>query len=199
MNSGISTAITRRYFLAAVLASTATGLTACSSNGSKGGYDDGYSAGFAAGYEAGRSAKEDAGKDDDITSDGIPQSGIEYTIDSVSRGDVEYSLNGTGIAIVLNVTAKNVSDDVVQAFFIDRIMNVYQDGKALAGTTSVVGYDYYGGTELKPGATLDGWVAYELLDETIPIEIEAGTINTSDGKTPYYGLANPQTVDPTTL
>lgn len=44
MNSGIGTAITRRYFLAAVLASTATGLIACSSNGSKGGYDDGYSA-----------------------------------------------------------------------------------------------------------------------------------------------------------
>lgn len=199
MNSGISTVISRRYFLAAVLASTAAGLTACSSNGSKGGYDDGYSAGFAAGYEAGKSAKEDAGKDDGTTSGGIPQSGIEYTIDSVSRGDVEYPLYGTGTAIVLNVTAKNISDDVAQAFFIDNIMSVYQDGKALAGTTSVVGYDYYGGTELKPGATLDGWVAYELLDETTPIEIEAGTINTTDGRTPYYGLTNPQTVDPAAL
>ena len=203
--------IDRRKFLALGLGAVAMGLTACSSGNSKGSYEDGYSAGYSAGYTAGieagkagstganTSTSADTGESSKAETSNVPESGIEYTINGVSLGTVEYSLHGTGVALVLDLTAKNVSDEVKNATFTGSVVNAYQDGKALDEAFQVEGYETSYGTEIKPGATLNGWVAYELLDETTPVELEARTINTSSGKTPYYGLTNPQTVDPTTL
>ncbi|WP_322153572.1 DUF5067 domain-containing protein [Paratractidigestivibacter sp.] len=196
---GSSTKIARREFLALGLGAAAAGLAACSSGGSKGSYDDGYSAGYAAGLEAGKAEAESSAKAEaEAAESSIPASGIEYTINKASLAAEKYALRGTGVAIVLEVMAKNVSDEVQSAFFTGNAMSAYQDGKALGQASDVEGYEYVSGTEIKPGVTLDGWIAYELLDETTPVEIEADTTSSVNGQ-PYYGLANPQTIDPTTL
>ncbi len=197
MKSRLIGTVYRIGLFAFCLGTIVMGLTACSSGDSKGTYEDGYSAGYAAGFEAGKA--EVSSNSQSSSSSDIPESGIEYTINKVSLGNAEYSSDGTGAAVVLDVTAKNVSDEVKHAFFIEDVVCAYQNGIALTECISVEGYDYYGGAEIKPGATLDGWVAYELLDETTPIELEAGMVGTTEGKKPYYGLTNPQTVDPTTL
>ncbi|MDB1857186.1 hypothetical protein, partial [Collinsella aerofaciens] len=54
--------------------------------------------------------------------------------------------------------------------------------------------------QIQPGAVLEGWLAYELIDETTPVECEAGGQTTSSGdENPFYGLTNPQTIDLSTL
>ncbi len=47
---------------------------------------------------------------------------------------------------------------------------------------------------VQPGTSLDGWTSYELIDTTTPIEIKARQLSGTD----YYGLTNPQTIDPRT-
>ena len=207
--------IDRRKFLALGLGAVTMGLTACSSGNSKESYEEGYSAGYSSGYTAGieagkaestgantntsTSTSADTSESSKAETSNVPESGIEYTINGVSLGTVKYSSHGTGVALVLDLTAKNVSNEAKSAIFIGSVVNAYQDGKALDEAFLVEGYETSYGTEIKPGATLNGWVAYELLDETTPVELEAGTINASSGKTPYYGLTNPQTVDTATL
>lgn len=190
---GLSTTalIPRRAFLALGLAAGSACLTACSGKGS---YDDGYAAGYAA-AQADAVGKE---KDGSGGNGDIPASGIEYTITGAQRA-VESSSDGKPL-LILNVTAKNVSDDLQTAHFAGDEIVAFQDGKGLNPSISVEGLDLPEIRQLQPGAVLEGWFAYELIDETTPVECEAGgqTISSGD-ENAFYGLTNPQTIDLSTL
>ena len=190
---GLSTTalIPRRAFLVLGLAAGSACLTACSGKGS---YDDGYAAGYAA-ARADAAGKE---KDGSGESGDIPASGIEFTITGAQRGVESYS-DGKPL-LILNVTAKNVSDDLQFVLFSGNEIAAFQDGKGLKSGMLVEGLDLPESRQIKPGAELEGWLGYELIDETTPIECEVGHQATSaDDETAFYGLSNPQTIDPSTL
>lgn len=189
---GLSTTalIPRRAFLALGLAAGSACLTACSGKGS---YDDGYAAGYAA-------AQADADKNKKKGSAGgssdAPTSGIEYTITGTTRGAEQ--LDHSKSLLILNVTAKNVSDDLKNATFTGLEIDTFQDGKGLESSRLAEGLDLPESRQIKPGAELEGWLAYELIDETTPVECEAGGQMTSSDDA-IYGLTNPQTIDLSTL
>lgn len=186
---GLSTTalIPRRAFLALGLAAGSACLTACSGKGS---YDDGYAAGYAA-------AQADADKNKKKGSD-TPASGIEYTITGATRGTEQ--LDHSKSLLILNVTAKNVSDDLKNATFTGLEIDTFQDGKGLESSMLAEGLDLPESRQIKPGAELEGWLAYELIDETTPVECEAGYQAASAGDSnPFFGLTNPQTIDLSTL
>lgn len=190
---GLSTTalIPRRAFLALGLAAGSACLTACSGKGS---CDDGYAAGYAAAQaDTAGKEKDGSGGDGDI-----PASGIEYTITGAQRGVESYS-DGKPL-LILNVTAKNVSDDPQFVLFSGNEIAAFQDGKGLKSGMLAEGLDLPESRQIKPGAELEGWLGYELIDETAPVECEVGHQATSaDHETAFYGLANPQTIDPSTL
>ena len=190
---GLSTTalIPRRAFLALGLAAGSACLTACSGKGS---YDDGYAAGYAAAQaDTAGKEKDGSGGDGDI-----PASGIEYTITGAQRGVESYS-DGKPL-LILNVTAKNVSDDPQFVLLSGHEIAAVQDGKGLTSGMLAEGLDLPESRQIKPGAELEGWLGYELIDETTPVECEVGHQATSaDHETAFYGLANPQTIDPSTL
>lgn len=190
---GLSTTalIPRRAFLALGLAAGSACLTACSGKGS---YDDGCAAGYAAAQaDTAGKEKDGSGGDGDI-----PASGIEYTITGAQRGVESYS-DGKPL-LILNVTAKNVSDDPQFVLFSGNEIAAFQDGKGLKSGMLAEGLDLPESRQIKPGAELEGWLGYELIDETTPVECEVGHQATSaDHETAFYGLANPQTIDPSTL
>ena len=102
--------------------------------------------------------------------------------------------------MILNVTAKNVSDDPQFVLFSGNEIAAFQDGKGLKSGMLAEGLDLPESRQIKPGAELEGWLGYELIDETTPVECEVGHQATSaDHETAFYGLANPQTIDPSTL
>ena len=190
---GLSTTalIPRRAFLALGLAAGSACLTACSGKGS---YDDGYAAGYAAAQaDTAGKEKDGSGGDGDI-----PASGIEYTITGAQRGVESYS-DGKPL-LILNVTAKNVSDDPQFVLFSGNEIAAFQDGKGLKSGMLAEGLDLPESRQIKPGAELEGWLGYELIDETTPVEGEVGHQATSaDHETAFYGLTKPQTIDPSTL
>lgn len=188
---GLSTTalIPRRAFLALGLAAGSACLTACSGKGS---YDDGYAVGYAA-AQADAAGKE---KDGSGGNGDIPASGIEYTITGAQRGVESYG-DGKPL-LILNVTAKNVSDDLQFVVFSGNEIVAFQDGKGLKTSVWVEGLDLPESRQVQPGTELEGWLAYELIDETTPVECEAGgQITSSDDA--IYGLTNPQTIDLSTL
>ena len=181
----------RRAFLALGLgACCAVGLTACGQSSSKGTYDDGYSAGYAAGLA---DAEAKAKQEEEEKAASTPVSGIECTITGASLGTEE--LTGKSL-IVLDVTAKNVSDGDQPVLFSSGLMNVYQDGKGLNMTMMVEGREDADMRTVQAGVSLNGWVAYELIDTTTPVECSVNQY--SDGSV-VTGLTNPQTIDPSTL
>ncbi len=188
---GLSTTalIPRRAFLALGLAAGSACLTACSGKGS---YDDGYAAGYAA------AQADAAGKEKDGSGGGgdIPASGIEYTITGAQRG-VE-QLDHSKSLLILNVTAKNVSDDLQTVIFSGNEILAFQDGKGLKSDMFVEGLDLPESRQIQPGTELEGWFGFELIDETTPVECEAGGQMTSSDDA-IYGLTNPQTIDLSTL
>ena len=187
MGLSTTTLIPRRAFLALGLAAGSACLTACSGKGS---YDDGYAAGYAA-AQADAAGKEKGGSGGDGD---IPVSGIEYTITGAQRGVESYS-DGKPL-LILNVTAKNVSDDLQTVLFSGNEILTFQDGKGLKPDMFVEGLDLPESRQIQPGAVLEGWLAYELIDETTPVECEAGGQTTSSGdENAFYGLTNPQTID----
>jgi len=190
---GLSTTalIPRRAFLALGLAAGSACLTACSGKGS---YDDGYAAGYAA-AQADAAGKE---KDGSGGNGDIPASGIEYTITGAQRGVESYG-DGKPL-LILNVTAKNVSDDLQFVVFSGNEIATFQDGMGLKSGMLAEGLDLPESRQIKPGAELEGWLGYELIDEATPVECEVGHQATSaDRETAFYGLTNPQTIDPSTL
>ena len=181
----------RRAFLTLGLgACCAVGLTACGQSSSKGTYDDGYSAGYAAGLA---DAEAKAKQEEEEKKSSIPTSGVEYTINSASLGAKQYS--GDAV-LILDVTVKNVSDIDQRVFFNGTEISAYQGGKGLTFCNFVDGRDLPDSRTVQPGVTLDGWMAYELLDGTTPVECKAAT---TSGDANYYGLTNPQTIDISTL
>ena len=188
---GLSTTalIPRRAFLALGLAAGSACLTACSGKGS---YDDGYAAGYAAAQaDTAGKEKDGSGGDGDI-----PASGIEYTITGAQRGVESYS-DGKPL-LILNVTAKNVSDDPQFVLFSGNEIAAFQDGKGLKSGMLAEGLDLPESRQIKPGAELEGWLGYELIDETTPVEV-GHQATSADHETAFYGLTNPQTIDPSTL
>lgn len=190
---GLSTTalIPRRAFLALGLAAGSACLTACSGKGS---YDDGYAAGYAAAQaDAAGKEKDGSGGDGDI-----PVSGIEYTITGAQRG-VESFGDGKPL-LILNLTAKNVSEDLQTVMFSGNEILAFQDGKGLNPSMLVEGLDLPESRQIQPGTVLEGWLGYELIDETTPVECEAGGQTSSSGdENAIYGLTNPQTIDLSTL
>ncbi len=190
---GLSTTalIPRRAFLALGLAAGSACLTACSGKGS---YDDGYAAGYAA-AQADAAGKE---KDGSGGNGDIPASGIEYTITGAQRGVESYG-DGKPL-LILNLTAKNVSEDLQTVMFSGNEILAFQDGKGLNPSMLVEGLDLPESRQIQPGTVLEGWLGYELIDETTPVECEAGgQIASSDNNEAIYGLTNPQTIDLSTL
>lgn len=183
--------IPRRAFLALGLAAGSACLTACSGKGS---YDDGYAAGYAA-AQADAAGKE---KDGSGGNGDIPASGIEYTITGAQRGVESYG-DGKPL-LILNLTAKNVSEDLQTVMFSGNEILAFQDGKGLNPSMLVEGLDLPESRQIQPGTVLEGWLGYELIDETTPVECEAGgQIASSDNNEAIYGLTNPQTIDLSTL
>lgn len=190
---GLSTTalIPRRAFLALGLTAASACLTACSGKGS---YDDGYAAGYAA-AQADAAGKEKDGSDGDGD---IPVSGIEYTITGAQRGVESYS-DGKPL-LILNVTAKNVSEDLQTVMFSGNEILAFQDGKGLNPSMLVEGLNLPESRQIQSGTVLEGWLGYELIDETTPVECEAGgQIASSDNNEAIYGLTNPQIIDLSTL
>lgn len=190
---GLSTTalIPRRAFLALGLAAGSACLTACSGKGS---YDDGYAAGYAA-AQADAAGKE---KDGSGGNGDIPASGIEYTITGAQRGVESYG-DGKPL-LILNLTAKNVSEDLQTVMFSGNEILAFQDGKGLNPSMLVEGLDLPESRQIQPGTVLEGWLGYELIDETTPVECEAGgQIASSDNNEAIYGLTNPQIIDLSTL
>ena len=191
MGLSTTTLIPRRAFLALGLAAGSACLTACSGKGS---YDDGYAAGYAA-AQADAAGKE---KDDSDGDGDIPVSGIEYTITGAQRG-VESFGDGKPL-LILNLTAKNVSEDLQTVMFSGNEILAFQDGKGLNPSMLVEGLDLPESRQIQPGTVLEGWLGYELIDETTPVECEAGGQTSSSGdENAIYGLTNPQTIDLSTL
>lgn len=189
MGLSTTTLIPRRAFLALGLAAGSACLTACSGKGS---YDEGYAAGYAAAQaDAAEKEKGGSGGDGDI-----PASGIEYTITGAQRGVESYG-DGKPL-LILNVTTKNVSDDLQTVLFSGNEIVAFQDGKGLKSSMLVEGLDLPESRQIQPGTELEGWLGYELIDETTPVECEAGgQIASSDDA--IFGLTNPQTIDLSTL
>lgn len=183
------TKMDRRAFLALGLATGAALLSACSGQDSKGSYDDGYAAGYAA-------AQADAQKSEDGNGEGdeAPTSGIEYTITGAKFGKKQYT--GEPV-LILSVTAKNVSDKDQIAFFNGNEITAYQDGKALDAWMFVDGLDLPDSRQIQPGVELEGWLGYELIDTTTPVECKVGC--GAGAQESYYKLSNPQTIDLSTL
>ena len=191
MGLSTTTLIPRRAFLALGLAAGSACLTACSGKGS---YDDGYAAGYAA-AQADAAGKE---KDGSGGNGDIPASGIEYTITGAQRGVESYG-DGKPL-LILNLTAKNVSEDLQTVMFSGNEILAFQDGKGLNPSMLVEGLDLPESRQIQPGTVLEGWLGYELIDETTPVECEAGgQIASSDNNEAIYGLTNPQTIDLSTL
>lgn len=185
--------IPRRAFLALGLAAGSACLAACSGKDSKGSYDDGYAAGYAA-AQADAAGKKSGGNGNND----IPVSGIEYTITGAQRG-VENFGDGKPL-LILNLTAKNVSEDLQTVMFSGNEILAFQDGKGLNPSMSVEGLDLPESRQIQPGTVLEGWLGYELIDETTPVECEAGgQISSSGDENAIYGLTNPQTIDLSTL
>ena len=181
----------RRAFLTLGLgACCAVGLSACGQSSSKGTYDDGYSAGYAAGLA---DAEAKAKQEEEEKAASTPVSGIECTITGASLGTEKHT--GKSL-IVFDVTAKNVSDGDQLVSFIGGLMKVYQDGKGLTMTPIVEGREDADMRTVQPGVSLDGWVAYELIDTTTPVEC---TVDQSSSGSVVTGLTNPQTIDLSTL
>lgn len=195
MKFSVTALIPRRAFLVLGLAAGSACLTACSGKDSKGSYDDGYAAGYAA-------AQADADKNKKKGSAGgsgdIPTSGIEYTITGAQRG-VEGFGDGKPL-LILNLTAKNVSEDLQTVMLSGNEILAFQDGKGLNPSMLVEGLDLPESRQIQPGTVLEGWLGYELIDETTPVECEAGGQTRSSGdENAVYGLTNPQTIDLSTL
>ena len=180
----------RTFFTLGLGACCAVGLTACGQSSAKGSYDDGYSAGYAAGVA---DAEAKAKQEEEEKAASTPVSGIECTITGASLGTEK--LSGRSL-IVLDVTAKNVSDEDQLVYFGSGLMNVYQDGKGLTMTTIVEGREDADSRSVQPGVSLDGWVAYELIDTVTPVECAVNQLSSGSVMT---ALTNPQTVDLSTL
>ena len=179
MKNNVTSPLNRRAFLTlGAGALCAFGLSGCSSKGS---YDDGYAAGYAA-----------AIADMEQQKASIPTSGIEYTINSASLGKKEF---GGEPVIVIELTGKNVGDNDHTVSFTGYELSVYQNGKALTPCPLVQGREAPDSRSVQAGVSQDGWIAYELLDTTTPVECKAS----STGGTASYGLSNPQTIDLSTL
>lgn len=176
--------VDRRSFLALGLVTGATLLSACSGQGSKGSYDDGYAAGYAAAQADAQKSEEDSGEDNNA-----PTSGLEYTITGAKLGKSQYA---DGTLLILNVTAKNVSDKDQLVSFNGIEIATYQDGKGLDYSIFADGLDRPDSRTIQPGVELEGWLGYELIDTTTPVECKAD----ADG---FYKLSNPQTIDLSTL
>lgn len=188
MRRDMASLMSRRGFLLTTFgAFCAAGLAGCGQSSSKGSYDDGYSAGYAAGV-ADAEAEAKAGQGTEASSSSVPSSGIEYTINSASLEARQYS--GAPV-LVLEVTGKNVSDADKPVFFTGTQIAAYQDGKSLTDCSFVEGRDLPESRTIQAGASLDGWLGYELIDTTTPVELKAGNV----AGTNYYGLSNPQTID----
>lgn len=185
--------IPRRAFLALGLAAVSACLAACSGKDSKGSYDDGYAAGYAAAQADAAGKKSGSNGNNDI-----PVSGIEYTITGAQRG-VESSSGGKPL-LILNVTAKNISDDLQTVMISGNEILTFQDGKGLKPDMFVEGLDLPESRQIQPGTELEGWFGFELIDETTPVECKAGCQTAASGdENAIYGLTNPQTIDLSTL
>lgn len=93
-----------------------------------------------------------------------------------------------------------MSDDLQDVHFAGNEILAFQDGKGLNSGVLVEGLDLPESRQIQPGAVLEGWLAYELIDETTPVECEAdGQITSSGDENAFYGLTNPQTIDLSTL
>lgn len=191
MGVSVDSRLGRREFLAlGVGACCALGLAACGQTDSKGSYDDGYAAGYAAGVA---DAETKAAQEEEEKAASTPTSGIEYTITGASLAAEKYS---DKTLLVLELTGKNVSDSDQMITFSSTNLSVYQDGKGLtSGGIPADGREIAEMRTVQPETTLDGWAWFELIDTTTPVEIKAMQLNGAD----YYGLTNPQTIDPTTL
>lgn len=191
MKNAIALPMDRRTFFALGLgACCAVGLNACGQSSSKGSYDDGYSAGYAAGLA---DAEAKAKQEEEEKAASAPVSGIECTITGASLATEKYS---DRTLIVLDVTAKNVTDGDQLVYFGSGLMNVYQDGKGLNMTTLVEGREEADSRTVQPGVSLDGWIAFELIDTVTPVEC---TVNQLSSGSVMTDLTNPQTIDLSTL
>ncbi len=176
--------IDRRTFLALGFgACCAFGLAGCGQS-SKGSFDDGYAAGYAAAVS---DAEAKAKQEEEEKAASTPESGVEYTITSASLGTVQYS--GETV-LILDVTATNVTAEDTHIYFIGYEISAYQDGKGLTPCTFVEGRDLPDSRTVQAGVSLEGWIAFELIDTTTPVELKAAS---------PYGLTNPQTIDLSTL
>ena len=102
--------------------------------------------------------------------------------------------------LILNVTAKNVSDDLQTVMFSGNEILTFQDGKGLKPDMFVEGLDLPESRQIQPGTELEGWFGFELIDETTPVECKAGCQTAASGdENAIYGLTNPQTIDLSTL
>lgn len=63
----------------------------------------------------------------------------------------------------------------------------------------VEGLDLPESRQIQPGTELEGWFGFELIDETTPVECEAGSQTSSGDESAFYGLTNPQTIDLSSL
>lgn len=126
-------------------------------------------------------------KEGDVDSENTP--GIELTIINAVLSHSGHSTHDP--VLVLNLTACNVSKENQLINWIPGEIKAYQDGKSLTETFFVNGFDDSDNysCELKPGATVDGWQAFYLLDDSTPVELEEGD----------EALSNPQTIDLSTL
>ena len=98
------------------------------------------------------------------------------------------------------MTAKNVSDDLQAVIFSGNEILAFQDGKGLKPDMFVEGLDLPESRQIQPGTELEGWFGFELIDETTPVECEAGCqAATSGDENAIYGLTNPQTIDLSSL
>ena len=97
-----------------------------------------------------------------------------------------------GTLLILNVTAKNVSNEDQLASFLGIEIATYQDGKGLDSSPLADGLDDPDSRTIQPGVELEGWLGYELIDTTTPVECKAD----ADG---FYKFSNPQTIDLSTL
>ena len=182
-------AIDRKAFLTLGLgACCAAGLTACGMGGDKdkGSYDDGYAAGYAAGLA-------DAAKDAESEQGGSSASSsykVEYTINSASLGVAKFT--GESL-IILDMSGKNVSGADQWISFNRSAISVYQNGVELNSWSTVEGRESSDSRTVQDGVSLDGWIAFELLDSTTPVECKQISSITN------LRLTNPQTIDITAL
>ena len=111
--------------------------------------------------------------------------GIELTINDAYLSDDTYSDDKTNL--VLNLSACNVSKETQYVRFALIGIEAYQGGKSLE-LHFINETDYYTG-DIKPGTTVEGCIAFTLLDDATDVEVE-----TADGS-----LTNPQTFNLSSL